>query len=65
MKDKKMEKLTQTLNKITPSDLKTKEKALQRLAEQARPAGSLGILEGVGAKLAAIAEPLTSLSKKK
>ncbi|GAB6143459.1 nicotinate-nucleotide--dimethylbenzimidazole phosphoribosyltransferase [Desulfocicer niacini] len=60
-----MEKLTQTLNKITPSDLKTKEKALQRLAEQARPAGSLGILEGVGAKLAAIAGTIDVSFKKK
>ena len=60
-----MEKLTQALKKIKPSDPETKKKALQRLAEQARPAGSLGILEGVGAKLAAICGTLDVSFKKK
>ncbi|MBF0205241.1 MAG: nicotinate-nucleotide--dimethylbenzimidazole phosphoribosyltransferase [Desulfamplus sp.] len=38
--------------KATNQDVKAQ--ALQRLADQARPAGSLGILEGVAAKLAAV-----------
>ena len=60
-----MEKLTQTLQRITPSDPEIKSKALQRLADQARPAGSLGILEGAGAKLAAIAGTLDVTFNKK
>ena len=39
---------------IKKPDAAMREKALHQLSEQARPAGSLGILEGVGAKLAAI-----------
>jgi len=60
-----MKKLTQVIQRIKPSDQNIKAKALQRLAEQARPAGSLGILEGVGAKLAAITGTLdVSFNKK-
>jgi len=60
-----MKKLTQVIESIKPSNQKIKAKALQRLAEQARPAGSLGILEGVGAKLAAITGTLdVSFNKK-
>ncbi|SMC51221.1 nicotinate-nucleotide-dimethylbenzimidazole phosphoribosyltransferase [Desulfocicer vacuolatum DSM 3385] len=60
-----MEKLTQVIKNIEPSSRKIKQKALKRLAEQARPAGSLGILEGVGAKLAAITGTLdVSFNKK-
>ncbi len=50
-----MERLEKYINAIRKPDQAVKEKALERLADQARPAGSLGVLEEVGAKLAAIA----------
>ncbi|HKK90581.1 MAG TPA: nicotinate-nucleotide--dimethylbenzimidazole phosphoribosyltransferase, partial [Desulfobacteraceae bacterium] len=53
-----MEKLQQTIESIVPPDGKVKEAALKRLADQARPNGSLGLLETVGARLAAIAGTL-------
>lgn len=60
-----MEKLIQTINRIRKPDENIKKKALDRLARQARPAGSLGILEGVGARIAAIKGALdVNLDKK-
>lgn len=50
-----MEQITKYIQAIRKPDQAIKAKALQRLADQARPAGSLGLLEEVGAKLAAIA----------
>ncbi|MFH1152540.1 MAG: nicotinate-nucleotide--dimethylbenzimidazole phosphoribosyltransferase [Pseudomonadota bacterium] len=49
-----MKNLTRTLERIRKPDAKVKAVALKRLAEQARPAGSLGILEETSARLAAI-----------
>ncbi len=49
-----MEKLTQTINLVKKPDQAVKKKALERLAQQARPAGSLGMLEEIGAGIAAI-----------
>jgi nicotinate-nucleotide--dimethylbenzimidazole phosphoribosyltransferase len=49
-----MEKLKQEIAKIKPTDKEIEKKAYARLAEQARPAGSLGMLEHVGAKMASI-----------
>jgi nicotinate-nucleotide--dimethylbenzimidazole phosphoribosyltransferase len=43
---------------IQPLDAQIHQKACERLAQQARPAGSLGILEPVAARLAAIAGTL-------
>ena len=53
-----MEKLKRTIGSIKTPDRMVYEKALARLADQARPAGSLGILENVSARLAAIAGTL-------
>ena len=59
------ETLKRTLDRITPPDAAMEKQALERLAEQARPAGSLGILEGVGARLAAITGTLDVKFKQK
>lgn len=53
-----MKKLNRTIASITSPDKIIYEKALARLAVQARPAGSLGVLEDVSARLAAIAGTL-------
>ena len=53
-----MEKLIDTIGSIQTPDRIIYEKALSRLADQARPAGSLGVLENVSARLAAIAGTL-------
>ncbi|MBU3915353.1 nicotinate-nucleotide--dimethylbenzimidazole phosphoribosyltransferase [bacterium] len=50
-----MEKLTHTINSIKKPDQTVYKAALERLAQQARPAGSLGILEPISARLAGIA----------
>lgn len=50
--------LEQTLQSITPPDAAVYQAALGRLRQQARPAGSLGMLEPLGARLAAIAGTL-------
>ncbi len=50
-----MEKLNRMIASITSPDKMIYEKALARLAEQARPAGSLGVLENISARLASIA----------
>jgi len=49
-----MDILEKTITSIPEPSKKIYQKALQRLSEQARPAGSLGILEDVAARLAAI-----------
>ncbi len=49
-----MNLLNKTIQKIEKPDKNTYNKALERLADQARPAGSLGMLETVSAKLAGI-----------
>lgn len=50
-----MELLKKTIKMIPAPDEEIKQKALERLANQARPAGSLGVLEAISARLAAIA----------
>ncbi len=60
-----MEKLSQALGAIKKPDQAVKKSALERLAQQARPVGSLGVLEAVGAKLAAITGSLDIKFKKK
>ena len=50
-----MELLNKAIEMIPSLDESAKAKALDRLANQARPAGSLGVLEGISARLAAIA----------
>ncbi|MFZ7124922.1 MAG: nicotinate-nucleotide--dimethylbenzimidazole phosphoribosyltransferase [Desulfobacterales bacterium] len=49
-----MKLLEKTIASIPAPDPKTFDEALERLRRQARPAGSLGLLEGVGARLAGI-----------
>lgn len=49
-----MKLLEQTIASIRTPDASAHQAALKRLREQARPAGSLGMLEGVGARLAGI-----------
>lgn len=49
-----MEKLQQEIAKIKATNKDVGKQAYARLAEQARPAGSLGILEDVSAKMASI-----------
>ena len=53
-----MERLMEVLDRIQPPSREWQAKAHERLRQQARPAGSLGILEAVGARLAGIAETL-------
>lgn len=53
-----MKRLQEALNKIQPPSDEWQNKAYERLRQQARPAGSLGILEDVGARLAGIARTL-------
>jgi len=55
-----MEQLIRSMELIRKPDQRIMAKALERLADQARPAGSLGVLESVGAKLAAIAGTIDS-----
>ena len=49
-----MNKILETISKISKTDKTVEKAALERLAAQARPAGSLGMLEAVSAKMAAI-----------
>lgn len=49
-----MNLLNKTINSIESTDPILYQKALDRLAQQARPAGSLGMLEGLSARLASI-----------
>jgi len=53
-----MKRLQQALGRIAPPSVEWQEKAHERLRQQARPAGSLGVLEDVGARLAGIAQTL-------
>ncbi len=53
-----MSLLSETIQKIPAIDQTFYEKALDRLANQARPAGSLGMLEDASARLAAIKKTL-------
>jgi nicotinate-nucleotide--dimethylbenzimidazole phosphoribosyltransferase len=49
-----MNKITETISKISKTDATVGQTALERLAAQARPAGSLGMLETISARMAAI-----------
>lgn len=53
-----MKRLKETLARIHPPSSQWRAKARERLRQQARPAGSLGLLEDVGARLAGIAGTL-------
>ena len=53
-----MKRLNEVLDRMTPPSLEWRENAYERLRQQARPAGSLGVLEEVGARLAGIARTL-------
>lgn len=53
-----MQRITETLARIQPPDPLWRSRAEERLRRQARPAGSLGRLEEVGARLAAIRRTL-------
>jgi nicotinate-nucleotide--dimethylbenzimidazole phosphoribosyltransferase len=53
-----MNQLNETLDRIRPPSVEWEDKAQERLRQQARPAGSLGVLEDVGARLAGIARTL-------
>jgi len=50
--------LQKALDRIIPPSAEWQEKANERLRQQARPQGSLGVLEDVGARLAGIAQTL-------
>ncbi|WP_435550195.1 nicotinate-nucleotide--dimethylbenzimidazole phosphoribosyltransferase [Desulfobacterium sp. N47] len=60
-----MDKLDKTINAIFPPDAPFYETALERLAQQARPAGSLGVLENLSARLAGIAKTIDVRLKRK
>jgi len=60
-----MQLLQQTIEAIRPPDATIHQAALQRLADQARPQGSLGILEPLSARLAGIAGTLDVRFRKK
>ena len=49
-----MNKMKETISKISQTNGNTEQKALERLASQAKPAGSLGMLESISAGMAAI-----------
>ena len=53
-----MVKLDKAIKAICPPDTEIIKAALDRLAQQARPAGSLGVLEPLSARLAGIARTL-------
>ncbi len=57
--------LQSTIEAIRPPDTAIHQAALERLADQARPQGSLGVLESLSARLAAIAGTLDVRLKKK
>jgi nicotinate-nucleotide--dimethylbenzimidazole phosphoribosyltransferase len=60
-----MNLLQKTINQIKNPDRKFYEAARERLRQQARPAGSLGLLEEVGARLAGIFSTLDVRLKNK
>jgi len=53
-----MKNLQKAIDRIIPPSAEWQEKAYERLRQQARPQGSLGVLEDVGARLAGIAQTL-------
>ena len=53
-----MERLQTTIQAITSPSREWRERALERLRQQARPAGSLGVLEDLSARLAGIFKTL-------
>jgi nicotinate-nucleotide--dimethylbenzimidazole phosphoribosyltransferase len=53
-----MKRLENTIQAITPPSREWRERALERLRQQARPAGSLGVLEDLSARLAGIFKTL-------
>ena len=53
-----MQLLNETINSIKKPDIEIERAALKRLADQARPAGSLGVLEPISVRLAGIAGTL-------
>lgn len=53
-----MQLLNETINSIKKPDIEIEKAALKRLADQARPAGSLGVLEPISVRLAGIAGTL-------
>ena len=57
--------LNRTLAALKMPDKSMEETALAKLREQARPAGSLGVLEGLSARLASIAGTLDVRLEKK
>ncbi len=60
-----MNKLKEAIESIKQPDKETYDKALERLSQQARPAGSLGVLEPLSARLAGIAKTLDVRLNKK
>jgi nicotinate-nucleotide--dimethylbenzimidazole phosphoribosyltransferase len=60
-----MQLLQHTIEAIRPADATIHQAAVQRLADQARPQGSLGILEPLAARLAGIAGTLDVRFRKK
>jgi nicotinate-nucleotide--dimethylbenzimidazole phosphoribosyltransferase len=60
-----MQLLQSAVHAIRPPDSRSHQAALQRLADQARPQGSLGILEPLAAQLAGIAGTLDVRFRKK
>ena len=60
-----MTDLQKAIDRITPPSAEWQAKAHERLRQQARPQGSLGVLEGVGARLAGIARTLDVHLKRK
>jgi nicotinate-nucleotide--dimethylbenzimidazole phosphoribosyltransferase len=53
-----MDKIQKAVHSIKPPNPEVRNKALERLANQARPQGSLGVLEPLSARLAGIASTL-------
>lgn len=60
-----MKRINAVLDRIVPPSVEWREKANERLRQQARPAGSLGVLEDVAARLAGIARTLDVRLKRK
>ncbi|MFH2045422.1 MAG: nicotinate-nucleotide--dimethylbenzimidazole phosphoribosyltransferase [Pseudomonadota bacterium] len=60
-----MDKLNKAINSICSPDSSFYNAALERLAQQARPAGSLGVLENLSARLAGIAKTIDVRLKRK
>lgn len=65
MKEDKLQNLKNLMNRIEPCSKEWQEKAWERLHSQIRPRGSLGHLEVIASRLAAIQGTLTPSVKKK